>query len=356
MDEPRGPPAPTDPVAADPVPLPRAAAWTGLAVLAVLLLVLAMHLLWALLSALATYSLSRALMRRLQPRLPHRAAAAVSVIVTLTLLAALAEAGIAAVHATWVPSGGLPRLLATLADTLDKLQSWLPEWIASRIPASTEDLRRVASEWLRSNAHQLRNWGHSGLRIVAQLLLGFIVGMLAAHERHPPWRATWARRVQEALDHLVAAFAGIVSAQLRISAANTLFTAIFLLVALPLAGYHMPLAASLVVFTFVTGFIPVVGNLASNGAIVLLGLTVSPGVGLAALVFLLVIHKLEYFLNAHFVGTRTEVPAAVLVAAMLLLEACFGIGGVVAAPIYCAWAFRQFGLLPASPGLPRLAS
>jgi hypothetical protein len=76
--------------AADPVPLPRAAAWTGLAVLAVLLLVLAMHLLWALLSALATYSLSRALMRRLHrgcrmPRPPW-------VIVTLTLLAAVAEA------------------------------------------------------------------------------------------------------------------------------------------------------------------------------------------------------------------------------------------------------------------------
>jgi hypothetical protein len=179
-------------VAADPVPLPRAAAWTGLAVLAVLLLVLAMHLLWALLSALATYSLSRALMRRLQPRLPHRAAAAVSVIVTLTLLAALAEAGIAAVHATWVPSGGLPRLLATLADTLDKLQSWLPEWIASRIPASTEDLRRVASEWLRSNAHQLRNWGHSGLRIVAQLL-----NAAAAGDRLRPLRCTMAHRAAD---------------------------------------------------------------------------------------------------------------------------------------------------------------
>lgn len=344
MDHMRRQDPPTEPVLPEPAPLPRPVVWTGLAMLAVLLLMLATHLAWALLSALATYSLSRALMGRLEGRMPHRAAVTISVVVTLTLLAALVEAGIASVHATWAPSGGLPRLLATLADTLDRLQSWLPDWIATWIPSSTEELQRVASGWLRSNAHELRHWGQSGLRILAQLLLGFIVGMLAAHERHPPWRARWARLAQDSLEHLVAAFAGIVSAQLRISAVNTLFTAVYLLVALPLAGYHMPMAASLVAFTFVAGFIPVVGNLASNSAIVLLGLTVSPAVGVASLAFLLAIHKLEYFLNAHFVGSRTEVPAAVLVGSMLLLEACFGVAGVVAAPIYCAWAFRQFGL------------
>jgi predicted PurR-regulated permease PerM len=55
------------------------------------------------------------------------------------------------------------------------------------------------------------------------------------------------------------------------------------------------------------------------------------------LVFLIVIHKLEYFLNARIVGRRIESRAWELIAAMLAMEAAFGIPGVIAAPIYYAY-------------------
>jgi predicted PurR-regulated permease PerM len=58
---------------------------------------------------------------------------------------------------------------------------------------------------------------------------------------------------------------------------------------------------------------------------------------LASLVFLIVIHKLEYFLNARIVGKRIESRAWELIAAMLAMEAAFGIPGVIAAPIYYAY-------------------
>jgi predicted PurR-regulated permease PerM len=53
------------------------------------------------------------------------------------------------------------------------------------------------------------------------------------------------------------------------------------------------------------------------------------------------VHKLEYFLNARIIGTRIRVPAYALLASMLVLEAAFGIQGVIAAPIYCAWLTRE---------------
>jgi predicted PurR-regulated permease PerM len=55
------------------------------------------------------------------------------------------------------------------------------------------------------------------------------------------------------------------------------------------------------------------------------------------LVFLIVIHKLEYFLNARIIGKRIESRAWELIAAMLAMEAAFGISGVIAAPIYYAY-------------------
>ena len=56
-----------------------------------------------------------------------------------------------------------------------------------------------------------------------------------------------------------------------------------------------------------------------------------------ALIFLILIHKLEYFLNAKIVGHRIHARAWEILLAMLVMEAAFGLPGVVAAPIYYAY-------------------
>jgi len=92
----------------------------------------------------------------------------------------------------------------------------------------------------------------------------------------------------------------------------------------------------------VHGFTPeYVDEPLSNTAITLAALTVSPLLGAVSLGFLVVVHKLEYFLNARIVGDRIRVPAYGLLASMLVLEAAFGVAGLVAAPIYCAWLMRE---------------
>ena len=57
-----------------------------------------------------------------------------------------------------------------------------------------------------------------------------------------------------------------------------------------------------IVLTFIVGLLPVVGNLVSNVVIVVVSLSVSIKVAIGSLLFLIVIHKLEYFLNARIVG------------------------------------------------------
>ncbi|MBS0461471.1 MAG: AI-2E family transporter, partial [Proteobacteria bacterium] len=92
-----------------------------------------------------------------------------------------------------------------------------------------------------------------------------------------------------------------------------------------------------VIVTFFVGLLPVVGNLISNTLIVISALSVSMGAAIAALVFLVLLHKLEYFLNARIVGDQIRARAWEILLAMLVLEAAFGMAGVVAAPIYYAY-------------------
>ena len=133
------------------------------------------------------------------------------------------------------------------------------------------------------------------------------------------------------------AFRRVVFAQVRIAAVNAALTALYLVVVLPLLGIHLPLIKTMIAVTFVAGLIPVVGNLISNVVVVVVSLSVSPFVALGSLIYLVAIHKLEYFLNARLVGTQIEARAWELLLAMLLMEAAFGIAGLIAAPIYYAY-------------------
>jgi predicted PurR-regulated permease PerM len=70
---------------------------------------------------------------------------------------------------------------------------------------------------------------------------------------------------------------------------------------------------------------------------VVVSLSVSPVLAVSSLLFLIAIHKLEYFVNAHVMGAQIRARAWELLTAMLVLEAVFGITGLVAAPIYYAY-------------------
>ena len=85
----------------------------------------------------------------------------------------------------------------------------------------------------------------------------------------------------------------------------------------------------------------ILGNLISNTAIVIVSLAVSPYVALASLIYLVVIHKLEYFFNTRIVGSQIQARAWELLLAMLVMEAAFGLPGVVAAPIYYAYLKQE---------------
>jgi predicted PurR-regulated permease PerM len=133
------------------------------------------------------------------------------------------------------------------------------------------------------------------------------------------------------------AFRNIVFAQVRIAGINAVFTGIYLAIVLPLLGVSLPFVKTIIAITFLLGLIPVIGNLLSNTIIIIVSLSQSLNVAMASFVFLIVIHKLEYFLNARIVGGRIRAHAWEILIAMLMMESVFGISGVIAAPIYYAY-------------------
>lgn len=169
----------------------------------------------------------------------------------------------------------------------------------------------------------------------------FVAGLVVALSvfLNPSWSA---ERQESATDNLYSdicreltirfwnlyqSFARVIGAQLTISAINTGLTAVFLIS----TGY--PFSVLLLSLVFLCGLIPIVGNLMSNIVVVGVGFTISPRVGLFALLFLVTIHKLEYFLNSKIIGKRIDSPMWLTLIGLLVGERLMGIPGMILAPV-----------------------
>jgi predicted PurR-regulated permease PerM len=305
-----------------------------------LILMLAKGLLAALFSGLLVYSLVHLMAPALGRQISGQRARMIAVALLSTLIVTILSSAI-----WWVvdfftsdPSR-LSRMLEKLADIIESSRSQLPAWLRAHVPTGVEALREMLTHWIREHAVEARVVGEVAGRIIAHVLIGMVIGAMAAlydttePKNYKPLAAALHARVVT----LAYAFKQIVFAQVRIAALNALFTGVYLLIVLPLAGIHLPLVKTMVTVTFVAGLLPVVGNLISNTVLVVVSLSHSLHTAVASLLFLITIHKLEYFLNAKIIGGHINARAWELLSAMLVMEAVFGMPGIIAAPVFYAY-------------------
>lgn len=309
-----------------------------------LLLVLLKGLLAALFSGLLVYSLVHLTAPLLGRRISGQRAKMIAVALLSMLIVVLLSAAIwALISFLKSDAGSVHVLLQRLADIIEASRNQIPEWLRTHLPASAEGLREMIAAWLREHAVEAKTLGQQAGRTVIHLLIGMVIGAMAAlyDTTTPSNFRPLAAALHERIVNLNNAFRQIVFAQVRIAAINAIFTAVFLLIALPLAGINLPLSKSMIAITFFAGLLPVIGNLISNTVVVIVGLSHSLNTAIAALIFLVTIHKLEYFLNAKIIGLHIDARAWELLAAMLVMESVFGIPGVVAAPVLYAYIKKE---------------
>jgi predicted PurR-regulated permease PerM len=115
-----------------------------------------------------------------------------------------------------------------------------------------------------------------------------------------------------------------VQLQLIVAACNALLTLpVILLLGIPHVG-------SLMVLIFVSGLVPVIGNLVSGGVLALLAYHAHGWLGVAAFVGLTaVLHKIEaYYLNPRLTARHVRLPGFVLIVSLLAWEHLLGFVGL----------------------------
>jgi predicted PurR-regulated permease PerM len=141
--------------------------------------------------------------------------------------------------------------------------------------------------------------------------------------------ASVVRELAVRFETFYSSFSKVIGAQIVISLINTALTAVFL------AWNGFPYAMVIVVLTFLCGLLPIIGNLVSNTLIVGVAFTMpnGPRIALFALIFLIAVHKLEYFLNSKIIGDRIKNPMWLTLIGIVIGEKLMGIPGMILAPI-----------------------
>ncbi len=140
------------------------------------------------------------------------------------------------------------------------------------------------------------------------------------------YTSVW-HEVGERFQTFYQSFSTVMGAQITISIINTTLTAGFLL------WNGFPHRVVIIVLTFLCGLLPIIGNLLSNTLIVGVAFTISPKLALLALGFLIVLHKLEYFLNSKIIGDRIKNPMWLTLLGLVIGETLMGIPGMILAPV-----------------------
>jgi predicted PurR-regulated permease PerM len=304
-----------------------------------LFLALTHDLLSALLPGLLVYNL----IHRLAPVLPKRrpggreAKVVAIFVISVVVISALVGAGFGFWYFIHSETGNLTKLLQKMADIIANAKKSLPSWIYDFLPDNADELQDMISDELKTHAQDLQIAGKDFGVLFAHTLIGMILGAMVSLHIPSQREGTLKRHLKHFAHGLNIAFERVVFAQVRISSINTLFTSFYLLVFLPIFDVHLPLLKTMIIVTFLAGLLPVIGNLISNSVIVVVSLSNSFSAAVSSLIFLMIIHKLEYFLNAKIVGGRIHSKSWEILMAMLFMEAIFGLKGLIAAPIFYAF-------------------
>jgi predicted PurR-regulated permease PerM len=342
------------PLGETPEPHPRKRLpWEEIVAYAVIgsgvLFVLMQHLVSALIVGLTLYLILDRVSARFHGRMSR------GIVRPLALLTVTAITGAVLTAAVFLlvtmlrrGAGNVPAMMEQMADILGSVRLWLGGLGRQFIPevmTDAEDFKTTIQTWLKTHAQTVRAGGlWLGMGLV-HIIMGGLLALLVffRHITHhdEEKRGPLARALVDKVDRFAHAFGRVATAQVKISAVNTILTGLYLLVVLPLFGIRIPFGTTLVVITFLCGLVPVLGNLVSNTVITILSMGISIGTAVASLTFLVVIHKLEYLINSRIVGGETDSQAWEILLAIIIGEAAFGIGGIVLAPIAYAFVKRE---------------
>jgi predicted PurR-regulated permease PerM len=233
--------------------------------------------------------------------------------------------------ATWLSAGRVARLIVETRETLPARLESIKEnelflALQEHLPDG-EQLAEKLSHYGTELAQSAAGLGH--------FVIAFVIGLVLAivfyfdEEKVRAFRATLDPKSLTGtlalwLEHTTEAVSLTVQLQLIVAGVNAVLTLpVLLLIGVP----HVP---ALMLLIFISGLIPVIGNIVSGAVLCLVAYQVKGVFGVGLFIGLtFVLHKIEsYFLNPRLTSRHVKLPGFLLIMSLIAWEHLLGISGL----------------------------
>mgnify|MGYP003433948062 FL=1 len=220
---------------------------------------------------------------------------------------------------------------------LDKLGSLFNDFV-SILPFDIKKIITLDNDFskniinLLSNQHEnIFNLTIDAFHFISNCVIGIFLGVILSFNHIDNKVIDNNKKLNEIknrIDILLDIFEKIFLGQGKISLINTAFTGIYLYAILPTFGYYIPYSEYLLFLTFIFGLLPIIGNLISNILILIFSISLGFKVAISSLIFLILIHKVEYYINGLILGKKININLFETILAMVIFEGVFGFTGL----------------------------
>lgn len=309
-----------------------------------------LHLMSSVIAGTVVFLLIKKLYNKLSPKLKNDHAKKLTLSIVIVTVVLLMTGIVLGISYGIKPNQSNTQHLAEQAFTvIQESKAYIPQSLLSYIPEDVIDLKEKVVDVIHNQKPHIFEVTTTSLKILAHTILGILLGAVIAFsflgfDKEKTEMKPLASAFYDRIKNFANVFERVIFAQGKISAINATLTGIYLLIILPIFSIHIPYAKTLVLLTFLVGLIPVLGNLISNTFIVLMSVTLSFKVAIGSLAFLVIIHKLEYYINAKIVGSKIKTSIWELLIAMIVMETLFGLLGVAIAPVIYGYIKEELKL------------
>lgn len=232
---------------------------------------------------------------------------------------------------------------------LQEFKVYVPASFTHYIPTDITVFNEKVLELTKANSSSLLLVTSNSIKAFLLVILGIILGAVTAssflnYSQEKTSNSLLVNSLLMRIKLFGESTKRVVFAQIKISLINTVLSSIYFLIILPLFATKLPHTNVLILLTFILGLIPIIGNIISNTIVMIIGLSVSFKLALFSLVYMIFIHKLEYYINARIVGKEIKTNIWEILIVMVLMETLFGIVGLATSTIIYGYIKEELKL------------
>ena len=226
---------------------------------------------------------------------------------------------------------------------LQDIKQFLPKGLSKHVPKTIEEFSTWGEQIGGFLGQHGLSMGGAGIILMFQLLFATLIAISCSTAKWESEGSTpFLTHLKDVYRDYTICFSKLMGAQVYVAFWNALCTMVFVYLILPMVGVTLSFREILVVFTLVISLIPALGNMIANAVMAMLCLPHGAFVLLAAVVFLIVVHKAEYIINAKIIGKTVEASVPEMLLAILIGERLFGLPGLMLGPV--TYAFLKMHL------------